>query len=499
MAQAWIEGDEGSECFCITDIDDRRQLASTRADHGRSSERVNASALAADGTSFALELGLTDTILFVKHTLSTMSEMGVRQQSIYLIDDTRQMKELELRDDETIGTVKGYGTSDSKLRFAVMLGLRNDDVAEFVQTLSVNAQRPDVTLGQPITPFETVEGGVTTTLTRDLWSCHDRVSTEGSDPSSASFDAKGVAFVPAHPELLIVTAFNLHQIRVYNCKTCLLLCATGERGAGDGQFNCPWGVVLSTDGEHVVVSDKDNHRLQVYRLVVQQVIEQHVKQSGGGSSVHGGSSMHVQLEFVRAIQAPCGGRIEFPRGLSTRQVGEQHTVLVAESGGTSQVSEYNVVDGAFIGTFGAGQGSGDGQLYMPDDVAVVLASGEVAVADTFNHRVTIFDGQSRAFVRTFGTRSAAEEVGQLDGHGQLDGQLHYPTAITSDAHGNLLVVDRCTPRLQAFSAEGKHLSTTNSLGVGGGDSAKGLAWCTEGCYLGIANGEAHNILLWRSL
>jgi hypothetical protein len=65
---------------------------------------------------------------------------------------------------------------------------------------------------------------------------------------------------------------------------------------------------------------------------------------------------------------------------------------------------------------------------------VLGSSGEVAVADTFNHRVQIFDRKGNC-KRQFGSKG--EEAGQFD----------LPSALASDAHGNLLVLD-WTNRLQ---------------------------------------------------
>jgi hypothetical protein len=72
---------------------------------------------------------------------------------------------------------------------------------------------------------------------------------------------------------------------------------------------------------------------------------------------------------------------------------------------------------------------------------VLGLSGEVAVADGFNDRVQIFDNSEGNYKRQFGTEGK-----------EGDGQLYRPSSITSDAHGNLLVVDS-TNRLQVFDPD----------------------------------------------
>ena len=111
------------------------------------------------------------------------------------------------------------------------------------------------------------------------------------------------------------------------------------------------------------------------------------------------------------------------------------------------------------------------------------SSGEVAVADFKNHRVQIFDSEGK-YKRQFGTKGK-----------EADGQLFCPTDLSSDAHGNLLVVDR-TNRLQVFDPEGKHLCTRSDLGLQGG-STKGIAWSTGG-EIAVADSKANKALVWYS-
>jgi DNA-binding beta-propeller fold protein YncE len=112
---------------------------------------------------------------------------------------------------------------------------------------------------------------------------------------------------------------------------------------------------------------------------------------------------------------------------------------------------------------------------------VLGSSGEVAVADCDNDRVQIFDSEGK-YKRQFGTEGKEE-----------DGQLFCPSGLASDAHGNLLVMDR-TNRLQVFDPEGKHLCTRSDLGLQD-DSTKGIAWSTGG-EIAVADGEAHSVRVW---
>jgi DNA-binding beta-propeller fold protein YncE len=121
------------------------------------------------------------------------------------------------------------------------------------------------------------------------------------------------------------------------------------------------------------------------------------------------------------------------------------------------------------------------QFEFPRGITVLGSSGEVAVADSFNHRVQIFDSEGK-YKRQFGTK------------GKEDGQLFLPLGLASDAHGNLLVTDRIN-RLQVFDPEGKHLCTRSDLGLHD-TSDKGIAWSTGG-EIAVANGGANKVLVWH--
>ena len=81
-------------------------------------------------------------------------------------------------------------------------------------------------------------------------------------------------------------------------------------------------------------------------------------------------------------------------------------------------------------------------------------------------RVQIFDHQGN-FQRKF------------DSRGKEDGQFANVDSLASDAHGNMLVADCDSTRLQVFNSEGEHLCTRNDLGLKV-SSNKGLAWGVHG-------------------
>ena len=294
-----------------------------------------------------------------------------------------------------------------------------------------------------------------------------------------------VAFVLGHPEWIVTTEFTGHRVKISSILTGALVCKRGELGNGEGQFNHPWGVAVTADSSFVLVVDSDNHRVQVLRLVV----------NADGSS--------AELEFDHFIGHGYGGhnsiedcdvpgaegQLSDPNGIALLPGnGSQEMVLVVEEG-SHRVSQF-ALDGTFIRIFaGTGNGgSANGELDSPVAIAVLGSSGEVAIADVSDDRsVQLFDSGGN-YKRQFGNLLMFDSD-------DVDGQFQYcVTAIASDDHGNLLILDYSN-RLQVFSSEGTHLCTRSDLGLSIGGT-KGIAWSATGG-LAAANGSNHQCLLWR--
>jgi DNA-binding beta-propeller fold protein YncE len=267
------------------------------------------------------------------------------------------------------------------------------------------------------------------------------------------FSPCGVAFVPGH-DLLVVTVYQSNQIRVYNMNTGALCTKMGkeeEESQEEGEFGCPWGVAVTTDGAHVVVVEAGNERLHVLRLKVARV----------------DTSYECTLEFVRFF-----GSLKAPKGVAIKQSGQGETVLVTSTEGVSEFA----LDGTFVTCFGSAE------LRNPVDLCV-LPSGEVAVSDNDSHCVFIFNTNG-SLARRFGSR------------GMGDGQCISANALACDGQGGLLLLDWGSGRLQVFDAEGQHLLTRTDLGIQS-NTMKGMAWRADGS-LAVANGLANVALLWRS-
>ena len=136
----------------------------------------------------------------------------------------------------------------------------------------------------------------------------------------------------------------------------------GSQGAGNGLFSSPYGGV-AFDGEgNLVVSDGDNHRIQVFRY---------------SDGTH-----------LRSIGSEGAGNGQFNQPWGIAFDGAGHIIVSEHSGHRVQVLRYS--DGAHVRTIGS-EGSGNGQFLEPYGGIAIDSDGRIVVADTYNHRVQVLE------------------------------------------------------------------------------------------------------------
>ena len=112
------------------------------------------------------------------------------------------------------------------------------------------------------------------------------------------------------------------------------------------------------------------------------------------------------------------------------------------------------LDEDYLGEFGNGYGSGEGQLIWP--VAMAMDSQDrMYITDEQNHRVVVFD-------------SSGVFQSQWGDHGTGDGQMVGTSGIAIDSQDNVYVGDQGNNRIHKFTTDGRHLLQWGGPGDGPG-------------------------------
>ena len=106
-------------------------------------------------------------------------------------------------------------------------------------------------------------------------------------------------------------------------------------------------------------------------------------------------------------------------------------------------------DGNYLRSFGR-EGNEAGEFIYPRGIAF-HNNGNIFVADKGNHRIQIFSGE-------------CEYLGNFGGKGSLDRHLIFPWSLSVDSAGNIIVVDVGNNLIKIFSPDGKFLKKIDRQG-----------------------------------
>lgn len=250
-------------------------------------------------------------------------------------------------------------------------------------------------------------------------------------------------------------------------------------------FCSPTSIAFDAYGNRFV-SDSDNHRIQVYSpggiyqttLGVSGVAgsdrehlnnPEHIAIYDGLLYVADAQNHRVQI-FNIAIPGmytwagtigfrPEGGsgpgELMWPAGVAVNA----HYIFVADSD-NHRVSVYHRESQAYAVTVGTGWGTGPTEFKNPRDVALD-AAGNLYVADWNNCRVQQFEGSELTYVRTFGTTGAPYVT---------DGNHYYhPFGVAVGPDGSLHILEeRSGHRLVKLDAAGVFQWSVGEPGIAGG-------------------------------
>ena len=252
----------------------------------------------------------------------------------------------------------------------------------------------------------------------------------------------GVA-VNEHDEIAVTDRDN-HRIQVFSCAG-IHLRSFGKKGDQPGRFNEPTGIAFLND--NILVVDRNNHRLQI--LSAQG---EFLKQFGGegfldhqlnlplGLSIDSDNNIIIADPRNKQIKVfSCSGKL-------VRKVGGdgsltfpfhciQHNKYLLVSDSHEDCIKVFDREGIFLFTFGK-QGDGGGHFDRPRCLSVNKA-GHLMVCDDGNDRVQVFE-LSGTFVGKYGRK------------GVKRGEFRKPNCSAVLSDGRIVVTDYNNHRIQIF-------------------------------------------------
>jgi len=195
----------------------------------------------------------------------------------------------------------------------------------------------------------------------------------------------------------------------------------------------------------------------------------------------GRARAEARPRFVRAIGSPAGlGALNGPMGV-TYAPGEDPLFYVVDTG-NARVQAFRP-SGDVVGMFGT-RGNGDGQFWLPVDIAATADGRFVYVVDRRHRRVMQFAPDQRCLE----TDRASCFVRQWGGWGYGPGQFQEPMGIAVDRSGLVYVADWGAHVVQVFDPDGSWVRTIGKPGEGRGElfrptdvaiSPEGEVWVTD--------------------
>jgi DNA-binding beta-propeller fold protein YncE len=279
-------------------------------------------------------------------------------------------------------------------------------------------------------------------------------------------------------------------------------CQKGTKSAAAGAMDLPIGVLVDPAGT-VYVADALNNRIDVFAPD-----GAFVRAFGQAVNPSGGNSCTTATGCQKGTGDSSAGDLAVPRGIG---LGPGETLYIAS--GNARVDLFSMA-GGFIRAFGKGVNPAGGDTCTPATGCkrgeatesagalagpwgvVMGADGAVAVTDTSNRRISVFDSTG-AFVRAFGQGVNPAETSKVGvctaatgcrkgSESGAPGGFTYPTSMAVDSAGYLVVADPQNHRVNRLTFGGAFVSAFGE-GVVNGQPVLQICTTQTGCQRGLVN------------
>jgi DNA-binding beta-propeller fold protein YncE len=250
-----------------------------------------------------------------------------------------------------------------------------------------------------------------------------------------------------HNKRLFVTDGENNRILVLNRADGTLIQTFGQgKGKDPGQFNTPWGVCISPDGNELYVADKSNHRIQVFRAIdgsyVRTIGQGQLKCPRGVCVSRNGEEIYVSSSRNNGIH------VLHPRdGSLLRTIGQGHLVdpdeLCLSPDGQElfvadreKIAVLRVTDGGYIRSiFSVVNGYAEPEL---SGICLSQDGEKIYVTDGAYSHIQVLRTEDGSLIQTIGN------------HGETAGEFITPLGVCVSPNGELFVADTWNHRIQVF-------------------------------------------------
>jgi sugar lactone lactonase YvrE len=256
-----------------------------------------------------------------------------------------------------------------------------------------------------------------------------------------------------------LVSMDLSEMRAQSYAFSVIAGSTGQFGKTDGtnsvaRFDEPSSVVVDSSG-NVFVADTSNHAIRQLTPVPSGWAVTTIAGLPGSSGTANGSYTNARF-FL-----PHGIAIDSDNNLYVADT-YNHTIRkLTLAGDTWDVSTFAGTPGVHGSTDADG---GSSSFYYPNGLAVD-GSGNVFVADTYNHTIRLLTPSGGGcFVST--PAGLAGTIGVADGSNS-DARFRYPGSVAVDAGGNVYIADTYNSAIRRMTQVSSDWVVTTLAGIRG--------------------------------